>query len=303
MKKIYILYIVFSLFIIHLSGCSKSDLPAKKGDTPTIIIGLIPEQNIFKQIERYKPLADYISKKANVNIELKALTRYGNIINNFVSLNMDGAFFGSFTYAMAHSKLGVEVLARPEKMDGTSTYNGLIFVRKDSGIKKIMDMRGKRFALIDKATTAGYLLPMHYFKENGIKDYKTFLKEVYFAGTHENAILDVLNKKADIGAAKNTAFERLANNDLRIKNELLVIEKSIDVPENALAVRKNLDSTIKKKLKKALLEMHADPEGRDILKTFGATKFIETTDSDYEPVYKYAEEIGLNLATYEYLNE
>lgn len=300
MKKIYI---AFFLFFILLSGCSKSDLPAKKGAAPTIVIGLIPEQNIFKQIERYRPLADYISKKADINIELKVLTRYGNIINNFISLNMDGAFFGSFTYSLAHSKLGVEVIARPEKIDGTSTYHGLIFVRKDSGIKKAKDMKGKRFALIDKATTAGYLLPMHYFRENGIKDYKTFLKEAYFAGTHENAILDVLNKKADIGAAKNTVFERLANNDPRIKNDLFVIKKSMDVPENAMAVRKNLDASIKNKLKKVLLEMHTDPEGRDILKNFGARRFIETTDSDYEPVYKYAEEIGLNLATYEYLNE
>lgn len=68
------------------------------------------------------------------------------------------------------------------------------------------------------------------------------------------------------------------------------------MPENALAVRKKTSIALqKKKLKKALLEIHADPEYRDILKTFGATKFIETTettDSNYEPVYKYAEEIS-----------
>ena len=48
---------------------------------------------------------------------------------------MDGSFFGSFTGAMAIEKLGVEPIARPVNLDGTSTYKGYIFVRKDSGIK------------------------------------------------------------------------------------------------------------------------------------------------------------------------
>ena len=50
-------------------------------------------------------------------------------------------------------------------------------------------MKGKTFAFVDKATTAGHLLPLAYFKAHGIQDYKTYFKETYFAGTHENAIL------------------------------------------------------------------------------------------------------------------
>ena len=55
-------------------------------------------------------------------------------------------------------------------------------------------MKGKTFAFVDKATTAGYLLPLAYFKHNGINDYNKFFKKTYFTGTHEDAIYDVLNK-------------------------------------------------------------------------------------------------------------
>jgi phosphonate transport system substrate-binding protein len=187
-------------------------------------------------------------------------------------------------------------------LNGTSTYHGLIFVRKNSGIRSISQLEGKRFAFVDKATTAGYLLPLAYFRKHG-QDYRTFLKESYFTGTHEDAILDVLNSKADIGAAKNTVYERLAASDDRIKRELVILERSPDVPENGLAVRKDLDVSLKEKMKKALLTMHEEPGGADILKVFGAQRFIETRDSDYQPVYRYAQEIGLNLATYDYVNE
>lgn len=48
---------------------------------------------------------------------------------------LDGAFFGSFTHVLAHAKLGVEVLARPEGEDGSSTCCGLPVTRKDGGIR------------------------------------------------------------------------------------------------------------------------------------------------------------------------
>lgn len=270
---------------------------------PFLTIGLIPERNIFKQIERYEPLAGYLAEKVGINIKLNVLTRYGNIIDNFVSAHMDAAFFGSFTYALAHEKLGVEAIARPENMNGRSTYYGLIFIRKDSNIKSVEDMKGKNFAFVDKATTAGYLLPLAFFKKHGIEDFNSFFKETYFTGTHQDAIYDVLYKKADVGAAKNTIFTELSATDSRIKNELVILATSPDVPENGLAVRKDLGDAIKHKLKNTLINMHTDPKGMKILKKFGAKRFIGTSNDDYAPVYKYVQEIGLSLSTYDYMNE
>jgi len=292
------------LFIVFAAGC-QSDQTATAPQPPaarTLNIGLIPEQNLFRQMERYEPLAAYLSDKIGTPIKLTVLPRYGNIIDNFVSGGLDGAFFGSFTYALAHRKLGVQVLARPEDLRGVSTYHGLIFVRKDSGIRSIREMKEKRFAFVDKATTAGYLLPAAYFKKYGV-DYRSHLKEGYFTGTHEDAINDVLNRKADIGAAKNTVFERLSLTEPRIGKELQVLEQSPRVPENALAVNKDLDEALKTKILDALLNMHRDPAGIKVLEVFGARRFIKTTDEDYGPVYRYAQAISLDLSTYDYRND
>ena len=298
----------FLLILLLGAGCQRTEQASSKkpeaepGRQQTFLVGLIPEQNIFKQMERYEPLASYLSKRIDMKIRLTVFPRYGNMIDSFTSTGMDGAFFGSFSYALAHTRVGVEVLARPVNLNGSSMYCGLIFVRKDSHIKSVHQMKGKRFAFVDEGTMAGYLFPLAYFKEHG-KDYRTFLKESYFAGTHEDAILDVLNRKADIGAAKNTIYERLAASDDRINKELVILERSPEVPENGLAVRKGLDDSLKKRLKEALLKMHEDPKGVGILEAFGARRFIETNDTDYQPVYLYAQKIGLNLATYDYVNE
>ncbi len=268
-----------------------------------LLIGLIPENNLFRQAEKYDPLAQYLSKRIGLKIKARILSRYGNIIDNFSSEGFDGAFFGSFTYALAHARLGVIALARPQLMDGESTYHGLILVRKDSGIRTAAEMKGKVFAFVDKATTAGYLLPLVYFRKHGIDRYQTYFRETYYAGTHEDVIADVLNRKADVGAAKNTVYERLSREDSRIARELIILDRSPAVPENGLAVRKDLDEPLSKKLKEALMMMGADAEGRKVLENFGAKRFIETSDQDYNPVYRYAREARLDLATYDYKNE
>jgi phosphonate transport system substrate-binding protein len=290
--------LLFCLIFAKAGHCQEVTEDEKK----VFLIGLTPERNIFEQIERYQPLADYLSEKTRLKVKLKVFTRYGNMINYFVSSHMDAAFFGSFSYVLAHEKLGVEAIARPVSLDGTSTYFGKIFVRKDSGIKGPREMKGKRFVFVDKATTAGYLLPLLYFKERGIKDYQSYLREVYFAGTHEDAIYDVLNGKADIGAAKNTVFDRIAKTDRRILTDLEEIERSPEVPENTLAVTKHVSPSVRAAIEKALLGMENDPEGRDVLKKFGAQRFIRTSNADYESLYALIRKIGLNLAQYDYVN-
>jgi phosphonate transport system substrate-binding protein len=294
----------FLLLLVGMSCRNQEEvIPIASQPQQILQIGLIPEHNLFTQKKRYEPLAEYLSKKIRARIVLRSLSRYGNIIENFTSNDLDGAFFGSFTAALAYRKLGIEALARPEYPDGTSTYHGLLFVRRDSGIRNGQDMRGKRFAFVDKATTAGWLLPLYYFKTQGIDDHRSWLRESYFTGTHEGAIYDVLQKKADIGAAKNTVFQRLAERDSRLSEELVILATSPDVPENALCVRGDLPDVLKTTLKDALLNMHQEQEGREILESFGAARFIPTTEEDYRPVFEFAATVDLDLETYDYVND
>jgi ABC-type phosphate/phosphonate transport system substrate-binding protein len=41
----------------------------KQKQERTLLIGCIPEQNLFKQMERHEPLARYLSSKTDVNVK------------------------------------------------------------------------------------------------------------------------------------------------------------------------------------------------------------------------------------------
>lgn len=143
---------------------------------------------------------------------------------------------------------------------------------------------------------------MAYFKENGITNIDTYFKEYYFTGSHDAAIHAVMDRKVDIACAKNTIFDLLASTDPRIKEQLVIIAKSPDVPSNGLGLREEIAFGVKAELKKALLEMDKDPTGRAVLKTFGALKFIETSEEDYAPVFEIAGKAGIRLRDYVYEN-
>lgn len=268
-----------------------------------LTIGLIPEQNVFRQMQRYKPMGEYIEKKSGIKITFTILSRYGNIIESFKKEKMDGAFWGSFTGALAIKQLDIEPIARPLWLDKASTYHGYLFVRKDSGIKNITDMKGKTIAFVERATTAGYVFPIAYFKENGVQDIDSYFKEYYFAGSHDAAILAVLDGEADIGAAKNTIYNIVAARDPRVNQDLVILARSPVVPSNGLMIRKGLDLSIIKKLADVLLAMHEDDEGKETIKRFGAIKFIPTSTSDYKAVFDIAEKAGIDLKNYKYINK
>ena len=268
-----------------------------------ILIGLIPEMNVFKQKERFLLLGEYLSKKTGVEVKFTILSRYGNILNRFTSENMDGAFFGSFTGALAIEKLGVIPLARPVNLDNTSSYRGYIFVRRDSKIRDVGGMKGKRMAFVEKATTAGYIFPLAYLREHGIKDMDHFFSSSYFAGSHDAAIHAVLEGQADVGAAKHSIYDRVKADDARVERDLVIIAESPWVPSNGLCVRKGLDAGLQQKLKQALLDLDKDPEGAAVLQQFGAIKFIDATVSDYRPVFEMAKKAGIDIKHYDYRNK
>lgn len=283
--------IIFLLFV-----CS---VPLKAASHGELVIGLIPEENIFKQMDRYRPLAEYLSSRLGINVRLTILSSYGDIIDKFVKRKMDGAFFGALTGVLAEEKLGIEPVARPVKLDGTSSIRSLIFVRKDSGIKNAAGMKGKRMAFVDR-TTASYLFALAFFRENGVKDIDSYFKEYYFTGSHDSAIYSVLDNRADIGAAESKVYDRMVKKYPGIKEELNILAESGEFPDTTLYLTKDLPVEIKKTLKDILLNMSQEAEGKEVLKKLEAMKFIEADKQDSLPIFDLAKKAGVTIQNYKY---
>lgn len=293
-----LLFIIFiAVFLISLCMPESSLAQAPQQN---ILIGIAPEINIFKQKQRFDALGEFLSKKTGVTVTFTILSSYGEMIDNFIAGKIDGAFFSSFSGAIAIRRAGAVPLLRTVNLDGTSTYSGYIYVRKDSAIRSVKDMKNRRMAYVDKATTAGYLFPVAHLRMNGVADPERFFSETFFTGSHDAAINAVLTRKADVGAAKNTVYDLMRKRDSRVDRELEVIAESSRVPSNGLLVRKDLQESLKNSLKTVLSGLHTDSEGKAVLQQFAALKFIETTTHDYQSVFDMAKNAHIDVMTYIY---
>lgn len=291
MKKtvsgIIIFLLIFSFF------------PYKAFSEEELLIGLIPEENIFNQMDKYRPLAAYISSRLGMNVRLTILSRYGDIIDRFTTRKMDGAFFSAMTGALAVEKLGVEPVARPVNLDGTTSIKSYIFVRKDSGIKTVPDMKNKRMAFVDRATVS-YLFAIAFLREKRVINIDNYFKEYYFTGSHDSAIYSVLDSRADIGAAESKVYKRMIGKDPSIKDELKILAESGDFPDTTLCLRKDLPAGIKTRIKTILLTMDRDAEGEEVLRKFEVSKFIEADKKDFLNFFDLANKAGINIKNYIY---
>jgi len=292
-------WVLLLLLLTPLSGWAQH----LEGEEPaTFRIGLIPEMNVFEQVERFRGLADYIASKLDQPVELTMLSRYGNIIDRMHNQDVDAAFLGSFTGALAVAQLEMTPIARPINLDGTSTYWGCLFVRRDSGISDVAGMRGLRLALVERATTAGYVFPISYLRSRGVDDPDTYFSEIQFWGSHDAAIRAVLEGQADVGAAKNTIWEFLASEDPRVENELEILARSPEVPSNGLLVSAQVDPATREKLRGLLLGLGTSSGDAAILEQLRVRGFVSTDKADYAVVFDLARGADIDPASYEYDN-
>jgi phosphonate transport system substrate-binding protein len=311
-KNKFLLFCFLFPLLFLFAGCERrenikkvdlsktEEIKGRSQEPARIRIGLIPEQDIRKMAARYEPLAEYLSKKLERKVVLVYMDSYGEVCDKFIYKQLDAAFFGSFSYALTHRKAGVEPIARPD-YEGVSTYRGLILVKENSNIKNIKDLKDKRLGLVHQATYAGYLYPMRYFKEHGIKNLEGYFSEIKFMGSHDNAIFALLRNEIDAACPKDLVFQRVIKENPDLEKKLIVLAVSEPVPSNALCVSKDFEPVLKDKLKQVLLNLHRDPQAISVLKSLGdADRFVETSDQDYQFLYDTIKVLGIDLNIYAY---
>lgn len=260
-------------------------MPQKKIEKEKIAVGIIAQDQ--KTADRYQAFVDYLNKHSDDQWVLISLKDYGSFITQINMGQIKAGFMGSMVgYQMIKDNIGMPV-ARGEK-DGVSTYNSYIFTRKDSSLDKIEDLKDKKFALVDAYTSAGYLFPAYLVKKMG-KEPEDFFQVVSFLGSHDKAILAVLNGEFDGGAVKDSAWRKLAKENLLIEKELQVIDRGGPFPEQTFVISHEFGQKEVKELKELMLEMERTDEGRSYLAKIGYDRFIPTAEKDFAEVKKLME--------------
>ncbi|WP_395346815.1 phosphonate ABC transporter substrate-binding protein [Variovorax sp. UC122_21] len=279
-----------SLIALALSAVSAvAALPALAAQPLTI--GLIPAEDSQAMIESSRQVLDSLQQQLGMPVKPFVATDYNGVIEALRSKKLDVAYLGPFSYVLANQVADVEAFAvAVTKKTGQSAYKSVIIARKESGIARTADLKGRSFAFVDPTSASGHLFPKSGLLQAG-HDPETFFGRVIFSGSHDASILAVANKKVDAAAvADRILASAIAKGQVK-QDELEIVWSSNPIPESPMVWRKDLDPALKAKIAKALANVKDLPWGdQGVL-----NGFQPTTDAAYNVVRDTAKVLKLDL--------
>ena len=261
-------------------------------DAPPLILAFIPQENPEKLLGDIETISEYLQAELGLPVQGFVSQDHAAAVEALRNDEADISFMGALPYVLAHDQVGAQVILG-EVYRGSPIYHGRIFVRRDSGIKTIDDLRGKSIAFADPISESGYLYPLEIFVEAGLlernQDPQEFFSTVYFAGGYQQAMQAVVNGYADAAGASQFSDLLLAPDQLE---EMVWIAESDDIPSHAVIARANLDAERVEAFKQAMLKLN-DPAYQHLLQhVYSPDGYIEVSHEDYVSVEEVARLYG-----------
>jgi phosphonate transport system substrate-binding protein len=267
---------IISFFI--LSFCQQ--IYAKE----TLILAVHPFLPQIELEKKFTPLAHYLSQKSGLEITLKIGSSYDEHIE-YIGLNkVDIAYMGPVSYVKLVKLFAKKPILAKLEVNGQSYFQGNIIVRKDSSIKSIADLKGKRIALGNMNSTMSFIVPHHLLHQASIFP-KDKIKHQLLA-THDDIALAVLSGDFDAGAVKPATFKRYEKDGLKI------LTKTPKISEHLFVTSSKLPEKDIQNLQKILINMKNSSEGLAILQGIkvGISAMVSAKDSDYSNLQKIISE-------------
>jgi phosphate/phosphite/phosphonate ABC transporter binding protein len=163
--------------------------------------------------------------------------------------------------------------------DGSIEYCSVLFVRADSPLHTLADLRGSTVAWVDRYSAAGYLLPRMHLVAEGRRPERLFGRELFLT-SHGNVVRAVFAGEADVGAtyggppgSSDESRSGYAHVDPQVPVRILF--RSSAVPADAVVCDARLSPATRLHVTAALLHLGTFAIGRRVTRLlFGADGFV-----------------------------
>lgn len=221
-------------------------------EVPVIRVGLLGGENDADRLARYGGYRKLLEDTFQLPVKMVMAADYAGVIQAFAAKQVEVAYMSPAAYAAAwlESNGDVEPLLTAQEADGSTSYHSVMYVRADSGIGSLEQMKGHSLAWADPNSASGYLIPRSEFRAQGI-DPETYFSRTGFAGGHEQAVVAVLNHQYDAGVTWTSglgdasqgytrgALRSMVDKKMLDMKDLRIVWKSRPIQNGPLTVRKS----------------------------------------------------------------
>src|SRR5437773_7209605 len=235
-----------------------------------------------------------ITTLTGIPVRVTVASDYAAVIEALRNRTADLAFVHPGGYVLASREAKARIVAK-NLWHGKSTFTSRIFVRRDSGLRTLDDLRNKTMAFVDPASSSGYIYPMVLLMQRGLvqkADPKTFFREVVFSGAHDASMRALLNGHVDAIASFDLAREQYLA-DPAERERIAWVAETEPIPEAGIAARAGLDPATFARVRAALLQIRGPASAPLLKRLYEIDGFAPADDHDYDPVRAAMDLLGV----------
>lgn len=263
---------------------------------PQLRIGILGGENEADRQARYGGYGRLLEETFGIPVRLFQASDYSGVVQAFAGRHIEMASMSPAAYAAAwmESNGNVEPFLVTQERDGSTSYIAVMYVRADSGITSLEQMRGRSMAWADPNSASGFLIPRAALRQQGVNP-ESYFGRTGFAGGHEQAIVAVLGRQFDAGVTwassvgeESEGFARgmlraTAEKGLLNMRDIRIIWRSGPIQNGPLVVRRDTPQAFKDDMRAFHLALPTShPDIHRAVERGTTIGWVPTRHEDYE---------------------
>jgi phosphonate transport system substrate-binding protein len=253
--------------------------PSKLLDPDTLIFSYTPVEDPSVYENVFTEFIEYLAEKTGKKVKWYGAESYAAQVEAMRSGRLHVAGISTGPTVFGVNLAGYVPFAIMGKGGEIFGYKLQLITHKDSDIKEVKDMKGRKIAHVTPSSNSGNQAPRAFFKEMGVVPDEDY--EVIYSGKHDNSIMGVANRDYDAAPIASSVLDRMHDKGVVNKDDLRVIWESKLFPTTSYGYAYNLHPDLKRQITYAFLSF--DWEGTALKKEFGkkSDRFISISFKDH----------------------
>lgn len=255
-----------------------SAAPAASADGGPLVLGVFPRHKATETTTMYTPLAEHLTRHLGRKVTLVTSKDFESFWTGVSARRYDIVHYNQYHYV--RSAQDYTVVAHAEEF-GKDAVAGALFVRKDSGITRLEELRGRTIVFGGgRDAMLSYIAPMFLLMQAGLNE-ADFRSE--FAVNPPNTLLALYHRQADAAGGGDILIDLPPVKNAIDAGELKVLAATEPLLFLPWAVKRTLPAKTREAIRSILVELDRDAAGRGVLKAARTTRLRKAQDRDYNP--------------------
>lgn len=234
---------------------------SQTSDTTPLRFGVLSIAQPARIYAQWTPFAQHFEQQVGRPVVIIIPKGFKKMKQAVIDKQVDFFYVNSYVFYRLKQEGQAVAIAQMQNIKESIVSQSEIFVRSDSGIEIVEELKGKNFAFVSPMGAGGYLAPRAYLYGKGINSAEEINES--FTKNLSTSLHKVLLRQKDAGAMCGLNYELMKKKV--DTGELKIIGITGDYPENVLAARNDLDPALIQRLTEIVVNMSHSVAGKQIL--------------------------------------